>query len=102
MARALSDRTRFLYGAAGTLAVEVYRIYLLALSGVEVLPLSEVLLPDFAGTGNIWWSLCHVVGRKQEMEVHLSRRKRYDLDLGLVQASHLTSEKQRGGELVVA
>ncbi len=38
MARALSDRTRFLYGAAGTLAVEIYRIYLLALGGVEVLP----------------------------------------------------------------
>lgn len=61
MARALSDQTRFSYGAAGTLAVEVYRIYLLALQGVEVLPfpwyyyLVSVALALFGGMFAMSW-----------------------------------------------
>jgi hypothetical protein len=61
VARALSDRTRFLYGAAGTVAVEVYRIYLLALQGVEVLPfpryyyLVSAVLALFGGIFAMSW-----------------------------------------------
>jgi len=61
VSRALPDRSRFFYGAVGTLAVEAYRIYLLGLRGVEVLPfpayyyLVSVALALFGGIFAMSW-----------------------------------------------